>query len=61
MADVKDKTETPTATPMRAKVVEVPRLTPDQLEFLRNTNLRPGSFDRNVVVGGPSRVRRPTA
>lgn len=61
MADVNDKPTALTATHTRPKVVEVPRPTPDQQVFLRSTNLRPGPYDHNVVVGGPSRVRRPTA
>lgn len=59
MADVKETAVIDTA-PAKPKVVTVPRPTPDQLQFLQRTNLRPGQYDRKVVVGGPSRLRRPT-
>lgn len=39
------------------KVVVIPRLTEDQLAFLRDINLSPAEFDRTIVVGGPARSR----
>ena len=61
MANVKDKPADTAAAKMRSKVVEVPRPTPDQLQFLKRTSLRPSQYDRTIVVGGPSRLGKPSA
>lgn len=54
----KPATETVEAAP---KVVTVPKMTADQLDFLRSINLKPADYDRTIVVGGPARARPITA
>lgn len=53
------KNDEPTAKAAASahKVVVVPRMTEDQLAFLRDISLTPADFDRSIVVGGPSRAR----
>lgn len=61
MAKVENKPSLEAPVRGKPKVVDVPRPTPDQLDFLKRTSLRPDPYDRSIIVGGPSRVRRPTA
>lgn len=43
------------------RVVELPKPSQDQVEYLAKVKLQAGPFDPTTVVGGPSHVRKPSA